>query len=109
MPASAPLPPAASAAPASPAPAVPAPRVPFALLNDEPVAGPGADLLGAGRAARRLAGLLVASRASTPFTLAVDAGWGMGKSCSGRAACWSSSSTTSTAAPRRPCSPSVRR
>ncbi|WP_346728100.1 P-loop NTPase fold protein [Streptomyces sp. ISID311] len=29
-------------------------------------------------AARQLAGLLVASRASTPFTLAVDAGWGMG-------------------------------
>ncbi|MFD5392940.1 P-loop NTPase fold protein [Streptomyces sp. NPDC127097] len=27
-----------------------------------------------------LAGLLVASRAATPFTLAVDAGWGMGKS-----------------------------
>lgn len=70
----APLPPAAppSAAPPSPGP--------FALLNDEPVVESGADLLGAGRAARRLAGLLVASRDSTPFTLAVDAGWGMGKS-----------------------------
>ncbi|MFG2893611.1 P-loop NTPase fold protein [Streptomyces sp. NPDC048248] len=56
------------------------PHGPFALLNDEPVAEPGEDLLGAGRAARQLAGLLVASRASTPFTLAVDAGWGMGKS-----------------------------
>ncbi|MFF8784025.1 P-loop NTPase fold protein [Streptomyces sp. NPDC015125] len=44
------------------------------------MAEPGADLLGAGRAARQLAGLLVASRHSTPFTLAVDAGWGMGKS-----------------------------
>ncbi|MEU4844970.1 P-loop NTPase fold protein [Streptomyces gilvosporeus] len=55
-------------------------RGPFALLNDEPVAEPGADLLGTGRAARQLAGLLVASRDSTPFTLAVDAGWGMGKS-----------------------------
>ncbi|MFH8569024.1 P-loop NTPase fold protein [Streptomyces sp. NPDC017993] len=64
-----------------PRPAPPAsPHGPFALLNDEPVAEPGADLLGAGRAARQLAGLLVASRASTPFTLAVDAGWGMGKS-----------------------------
>lgn len=45
MPASAPLPPAAPAAattPASPAPAVSAPRGPFALLNDEPVAEPGA-------------------------------------------------------------------
>lgn len=52
----------------------------FALLNDEPVTDPAADLLGTGRAARQLAGLLVASRDSTPFTLAVDAGWGMGKS-----------------------------
>ncbi|MEU8998994.1 P-loop NTPase fold protein [Streptomyces caniferus] len=68
--------------PAAPSPAGPAPSShgPFALLNDEPVAGPGEDLLGAGRAARQLAGLLVASRASTPITLAVDAGWGMGKS-----------------------------
>ncbi|WP_328731581.1 P-loop NTPase fold protein [Streptomyces caniferus] len=65
--------------PAAPSPA-PSSHGPFALLNDEPVAGPGEDLLGAGRAARQLAGLLVASRASTPFTLAVDAGWGMGKS-----------------------------
>ncbi|MFF4949520.1 P-loop NTPase fold protein [Streptomyces chattanoogensis] len=56
------------------------PRGPFALINDEPVAESGADLLGAGRAARQLAGLLVASRDATPFTLAVDAGWGMGKS-----------------------------
>ncbi|MFK8848801.1 P-loop NTPase fold protein [Streptomyces sp. Ac-502] len=52
----------------------------LALLNDEPVDTAGTDLLGAGQAARQLAGLLVASRASTPFTLAVDAGWGMGKS-----------------------------
>ncbi|MFC9236798.1 P-loop NTPase fold protein [Streptomyces decoyicus] len=74
---SAPLPPPAS--PLTPAPA-PSPRGPFVLLNDEPVAESGADLLGVGRAARQLAGLLVASRASTPFTLAVDAGWGMGKS-----------------------------
>ncbi|MYX07051.1 response regulator [Streptomyces sp. SID8375] len=74
MSASAPLPPDAAA------PSAPPLHGPFALLNDEPVAEPGADLLGAGRAARRLAGLLVASRAATPFTLAVDAGWGMGKS-----------------------------
>ncbi|MGO4752470.1 P-loop NTPase fold protein, partial [Streptomyces sp. 2MCAF27] len=38
------------------------------------------DQLGTGLAARRLAQLLLASRAATPFTLAVDAGWGMGKS-----------------------------
>lgn len=66
----------------SPAPGttVPTPPARFALLNDEPVTDSAADLLGTGRAARQLAGLLVASRASTPFTLAVDAGWGMGKS-----------------------------
>lgn len=52
----------------------------FSLLNDEPVTGPDADLLGTGEAARKLAGLLHDSRAATPFTLAVDAGWGMGKS-----------------------------
>ncbi|KOG83877.1 NTPase [Kitasatospora aureofaciens] len=52
----------------------------LSLLNDEPVDSAGGDLLGAGRAARQLADLLLASRASTPFTLAVDAGWGMGKS-----------------------------
>ncbi|MFH8406886.1 P-loop NTPase fold protein [Streptomyces sp. NPDC018019] len=52
----------------------------LALLNDEPVDSAGTDLLGAGRAARQLADLLIASRSATPFTLAVDAGWGMGKS-----------------------------
>ncbi|WP_406440026.1 P-loop NTPase fold protein [Streptomyces sp. NBC_00631] len=52
----------------------------FSLLNDEPVTGPSADLLGAGQAARQLARLLHDSRAATPLTLAVDAGWGMGKS-----------------------------
>ncbi|MDX3456915.1 P-loop NTPase fold protein [Streptomyces sp. ME02-8801-2C] len=52
----------------------------FSLLNDEPVTQPEADLLGTGRAARELARLLHDSRTSTPFTLAVDAGWGMGKS-----------------------------
>ncbi|MFD9207828.1 P-loop NTPase fold protein [Streptomyces sioyaensis] len=72
-------------APARPGPTAPAPPgspapTRFALLNDEPVTDSAADLLGTGRAARQLAGLLVASRDSTPFTLAVDAGWGMGKS-----------------------------
>ncbi|MGW1713078.1 P-loop NTPase fold protein [Streptomyces sp. NPDC002156] len=52
----------------------------FSLLNDEPVTVPEGDLLGAGRAARELARLLHDSRTATPFTLAVDAGWGMGKS-----------------------------
>ncbi|QDN93506.1 response regulator [Streptomyces sp. RLB3-17] len=52
----------------------------FSLLNDEPVSEPDGDLLGVGRAAGELARLLHDSRNSTPFTLAVDAGWGMGKS-----------------------------
>jgi CheY-like chemotaxis protein len=52
----------------------------FSLLNDEPVTAPEADLLSTGRAARELAKLLHDSRTATPFTLAVDAGWGMGKS-----------------------------
>ncbi|WP_241562599.1 P-loop NTPase fold protein [Streptomyces hoynatensis] len=52
----------------------------FSLLNDEPVPAVDADLLGAGGVAQELAALLLASRQATPFTLAVDAGWGMGKS-----------------------------
>jgi CheY-like chemotaxis protein len=52
----------------------------FSLLNDEPVMEPGEDRLGTERAAHELAKLLYDSRAATPFTLAVDAGWGMGKS-----------------------------
>jgi CheY-like chemotaxis protein len=52
----------------------------FSLLNDEPVGDAAADLLGARDPAQQLAKLLVDSRGSTPFTLAVDAGWGTGKS-----------------------------
>ncbi|WP_433892091.1 P-loop NTPase fold protein [Streptomyces sp. CA-111067] len=52
----------------------------FALLNDEPVTDETLDLLGARRASTQLTGLLVASRHQTPLTMAVDAGWGMGKS-----------------------------
>ncbi|WP_427920269.1 P-loop NTPase fold protein [Streptomyces sp. cg40] len=52
----------------------------FSLLSDEPVSAPEADLLGTGRAARQLAALVHDSRRAAPFTLAVDAGWGMGKS-----------------------------
>ncbi len=52
----------------------------FSLLSDEPVSAPEGDLLGAGTAGRQLATLIHDSRAATPFTLAVDAGWGMGKS-----------------------------
>ncbi|SEF79513.1 KAP family P-loop domain-containing protein [Actinacidiphila yanglinensis] len=52
----------------------------LALLNDEPVSAPDADQLGAGWAAAQLSALLLASRDSTPFSLAVEASWGMGKS-----------------------------
>jgi CheY-like chemotaxis protein len=51
-----------------------------ALLDGEPVSEAEDDLLGGRRAAGKLARLLIDSRTSTPFTLAVDAGWGMGKS-----------------------------
>ncbi|WP_435124748.1 P-loop NTPase fold protein [Actinacidiphila sp. bgisy144] len=50
------------------------------LLNDEPVSGADDDELGARWAAEQLSALLLASRHATPFTLAVDGGWGMGKS-----------------------------
>lgn len=51
------------------------------LLNDQPARGSGgADVLGTEAAAVQLAGLIEASRNSTPFTLGIDAGWGMGKS-----------------------------
>lgn len=51
------------------------------MLNDAPV-GDGAadDLLDANEVARGLADLIVASRGTAPFALAVDAAWGMGKS-----------------------------
>ncbi|MCH6162999.1 P-loop NTPase fold protein [Streptomyces marispadix] len=52
----------------------------FSLINDEPVTDAESDLLGARDPAQQLAALLVASRTSTPFTLAVDSGWGTGKS-----------------------------
>ncbi|WP_051951388.1 KAP family P-loop NTPase fold protein [Actinacidiphila yeochonensis] len=65
---------------ALPPTARPTGRTPGALLSDEPAATEDDDLLGAWDAAGRLAALLLESRGSTPFTLAVDAGWGMGKS-----------------------------
>lgn len=53
----------------------------FVLLNDQPVGESyNEDLLGSGDAARRIADLIITSRHRTPFTLGIDAGWGMGKS-----------------------------
>jgi hypothetical protein len=54
---------------------------PFVLLDDLPTTDVGeADLLGTAEAAAYLSELIAASRASSPFTLGIDAGWGMGKS-----------------------------
>jgi CheY-like chemotaxis protein len=51
----------------------------FVLLGDQPHAG-GEDPLGFDRVARELADLILGSRGSTPFTLGIEAPWGMGKS-----------------------------
>ncbi|MEV6644147.1 P-loop NTPase fold protein [Amycolatopsis sp. NPDC051371] len=57
------------------------PRRTFTVLNDAPVGvSDDDDLLGAVRTGRRLAQLLVDSRDAAPFTLAIDAAWGTGKS-----------------------------
>ena len=65
----------------SPEPAAAVGEVPeFVLLNDQPVDGPEADLLGAAEVANDLANLVLSSRRSSPLVVAVDAGWGMGKS-----------------------------
>jgi CheY-like chemotaxis protein len=53
----------------------------FAVLNDSPVGeGGNEDLLESTAVAGNLAELILASREAAPFTLAIDAGWGMGKS-----------------------------
>jgi hypothetical protein len=52
----------------------------YVLLNDQPVDGKEGDLLGTGDIAEGIAAVLFDSRASSPFVLTVDAGWGMGKS-----------------------------
>lgn len=52
----------------------------FALLNDLPVDAPSGDLLGIATAAEGIAEMLRASAEASPFVVAVDAAWGMGKS-----------------------------
>jgi hypothetical protein len=52
----------------------------YVLLNDQPVGETGDDLLGIADIAAGVASVLVASMKASPFVLAVDAGWGMGKS-----------------------------
>jgi|GEM_PF-2994384 len=53
----------------------------FVVLNDAPVGENGnEDLLSLESATRQLANLIIESRSVAPFTLAIDADWGMGKS-----------------------------
>jgi hypothetical protein len=53
----------------------------FVLLNDQPVSEPdGQDVLGMAGEVSGLASLIMGSRESAPFTVGIDAGWGMGKS-----------------------------
>jgi KAP family P-loop domain/AAA lid domain/Clp amino terminal domain, pathogenicity island component len=52
----------------------------YVLLNDQPVDGADGDLLGTADIAAGIAAMLVASRAASPFVLAVDGSWGIGKS-----------------------------
>lgn len=58
---------------------MPAAAPKFTLLGDQPHSGE-EDPLGFHELAESLAQLIVASRRSTPFTLGIEAGWGMGKS-----------------------------
>jgi KAP family P-loop domain len=52
----------------------------YFLLNDQPLVQVEDDPLGMADIAAGIAAVLVASTKSSPFVLAVDAGWGMGKS-----------------------------
>ena len=52
----------------------------YTLLNDQPAGQVEDDPLGMADIAAGIASVLVASMRSSPFVLAVDAGWGMGKS-----------------------------
>ncbi|MDQ0000114.1 Clp protease N-terminal domain-containing protein [Pseudarthrobacter sulfonivorans] len=52
----------------------------YALLGDQPVKDTNYDLLGTAKSAASIASIISHSRSSSPFVLAVDGGWGMGKS-----------------------------
>jgi hypothetical protein len=53
----------------------------FVLLSDQPVSEPdGEDVLGTAAQVKNLVDLIKRSRHSAPFTVAIDADWGMGKS-----------------------------
>ena len=52
----------------------------YTLLNDQPPDNPAGDLLGTMASAATIASLLTASRTASPLVLAIDGGWGIGKS-----------------------------
>ena len=52
----------------------------YALLNDKPSDNAKTDLLGTSEAAQTIASVLIKSRGSSPFVMAIDGGWGIGKS-----------------------------
>jgi hypothetical protein len=52
----------------------------YVLLGDQPVKDANEDLLGASVSAKTIAAIISDSRASSPFVMAIDGGWGMGKS-----------------------------
>lgn len=55
-------------------------RATYVLLDDQPVGKTGTDLLGSGAVAAGIASIIDLSRAASPFVLAIDGGWGVGKS-----------------------------
>jgi Cdc6-like AAA superfamily ATPase len=52
----------------------------YALLNDEPAYDTNNDLLGIAENAGVIASILATSRSASPFVMAIDGGWGIGKS-----------------------------
>jgi hypothetical protein len=59
---------------------IPDSRSPYVLLNDQPAIGKEADCLDTPETARKLVDVLLSSRKSSPFVLAVNGEWGIGKS-----------------------------
>ncbi len=52
----------------------------YVMLNDKPVESDADDLLGTAGIANRIASIIQLSRNAAPFVMAVDGGWGIGKS-----------------------------
>ena len=52
----------------------------YLMLNDQPVSDDGDDMLGTAGIAERLASIIQVSRSAAPLVMAIDGGWGVGKS-----------------------------